>query len=204
MSEQFRIERTSSGNGRSHRRLLRRADPAGDRELPINGIPDPPGPHRAMAIVKKAAALATATRGTWTPDRRRHLGGGRRGDRREFHDQFLVDRSREARGRRSHEHERGAGQPGAGDPGRPQGDVQGHQPEHPREHGAVHQRRLPHRGPHRHLDLLKEMLGELRNLRDAFAAKEKEYEGIIKMGRTTSRTRCPSAWPGVRGLSPGP
>jgi len=44
------------------------------------------------------------------------------------------------------------------------------------------------------LDLLKEMLGELRNLRDAFAAKEKEYEGIIKMGRTHLQDASPSAW----------
>ena len=41
------------------------------------------------------------------------------------------------------------------------------------------------------LDLLKEMLGELRNLRDAFAAKEKEYEGIIKMGRTHLQDAVP-------------
>ena len=41
------------------------------------------------------------------------------------------------------------------------------------------------------LDLLKEMLGELRNLRDAFAAKEKEFEGIIKMGRTHLQDAVP-------------
>jgi aspartate ammonia-lyase len=41
------------------------------------------------------------------------------------------------------------------------------------------------------LDLLKEMMGELRNLRDAFAAKEKEFEGIIKMGRTHLQDAVP-------------
>src|SRR5512135_567002 len=41
------------------------------------------------------------------------------------------------------------------------------------------------------LDLLKEVLGERRNLRDAFAAKEKEYEGTIKMGRTHLQDAVP-------------
>ncbi len=41
------------------------------------------------------------------------------------------------------------------------------------------------------LDLLKEMMKELRNLRDVFAAKEKEFEGIIKMGRTHLQDAVP-------------
>ncbi len=41
------------------------------------------------------------------------------------------------------------------------------------------------------LDLLKEMLLELRSLRDVFAAKEKEFAGIIKMGRTHLQDAVP-------------
>lgn len=41
------------------------------------------------------------------------------------------------------------------------------------------------------LDLLKEMLGELGNLRDAFAAREKEFGGTIKMGRTHLQDAVP-------------
>ena len=72
----------------------------------------------------------------------------------------------------------------------PQGDVQSHQPQQPRQHGAVDQRRLPHRRPPRH-PRPREMLEELQRLHDAFAAKEKEFDGLIKMGRTHLQDAVP-------------
>jgi aspartate ammonia-lyase len=41
------------------------------------------------------------------------------------------------------------------------------------------------------LDLLKELLKELRALRDSFLAKEREFDGILKMGRTHLQDAVP-------------
>ena len=161
--------------------------------FPITGYRIHPALIRAMAIVKKAAALAN--RDTGHLDAKIADAISAAADEviaGKFHDQFLVDPIQGGAGTSINMNTNEVLANRALELlGAPKGSYKAISPNTHVNMAQSTNDAFP-TGVHiATLDLLKEMLGELRNLRDAFAAKEKEYEGIIKMGRTHLQDAVP-------------
>jgi aspartate ammonia-lyase len=165
----------------------------GSENFPITGYRIHPALIRAMAIVKKAAALANRDTGQLDAKIANAIAaaadeviGGK------LHDQFIVDpiqggagtsinmNTNEVLANRALEL---LGQPkGKYEVVSPNTHVNMAQSTNDSFPTGVHLATL---------DLGKELLAELRRLHEAFAAKEKELDGVIKMGRTHLQDAVP-------------
>ena len=162
--------------------------------FPITGTPISVYPDlvNALACVKQAAALANRDLGLLdasAPERSPGLRGDPRGDA------ARPVRGRRDPGRRGHldEHERQRGdrEPRARAPGPRARRLRGAPPERTRQPEPEHERRLPDRAQGR--GLVRDPSPHRRDghLRDAFEAKSREFEDMLKMGRTQLQDAVP-------------
>ena len=165
----------------------------GAENFPITGHRLHPALVRAMAIVKKAAALANADAGHLEREMAAAIAGAADEVVAGGHlDQFIVDpiqggagtsinmNANEVLANRALEllgHPRGAY-----DLLSPNTHVNMAQSTNDAFPTGIHIATL---------DLLKALLRELRELRDSFATKEKEFDGVLKMGRTHLQDAVP-------------
>ena len=195
MADAFRTRKGSSRpEAGPRRRAVRRADAARARELPDQR----PAPARPFVVaqvwIKKAAALTHKETGRLDAQLAdaivqaadEVLAGQHR-------DQFIVDPYQAGAGTSHNMNvERGARQPRQRAARRQARRVRARASERPRQHGAEHQRHDPDEHPPRvPVAARRRSTSAFEDLRDALAAKGREFDDIVKAGRTHLQDAMP-------------